>query len=518
MKTAELINLDSLLDFSSKLNLNLTEDFIINSTLLTILGKLGVCGVESTKFKNKKESKRFQKGKLDCTPQFEDTITVGNYTKYKFVIGNKLTGVPVNDIEVKYVKLILSIANSALENLLIFDKLQSKKKQAEKKSQLLETLFEINRSFSGLSSLDKIIQAIAFNIMGQLTTNKFAVIRTSEKVDILKNNLDISNEELLDLTPNFQLIQSSSDLNKETREKIKIISPMEMFGKVEGYILIGPKMFGQYDEQDYSFVQSLATTAISAIENERLILEEIEKKKYESEMSIASDIQMKLLPKSSLEEKNFSFFGFTNPCGEVGGDYFDYIKISEDKFLFVIADVTGKGVPAAIIMSNIQAAIQALAPIEPNLKKLVDSVNKIVYKNTSKDMFITAFFCLYDQSKQTFEYINAGHFYPLLLGNDDKVSELKVGGVILGFLPSPLEYNSETLKLDNMLVMYTDGLNEATDPDGNELGMEGAKEIIKQTKKLSPKEATQHIITKVTEFSGSNTLSDDISIVVIKRK
>jgi sigma-B regulation protein RsbU (phosphoserine phosphatase) len=354
--------------------------------------------------------------------------------------------------------------------------------------------------------------------MGQLTTNKFAVIRTSEKVDILKNNLDISNEELLDLTPNFQLIQSSSDLNKETREKIKIISPMEMFGKVEGYILIGPKMFGQYDEQDYSFVQSLATTAISAIENERLILEEIEKKKYESEMSIASDIQMKLLPKSSLEEKNFSFFGFTNPCGEVGGDYFDYIKISEDKFLFVIADVTGKGVPAAIIMSNIQAAIQALAPIEPNLKKLVDSVNKIVYKNTSKDMFITAFFCLYDQSKQTFEYINAGHFYPLLLGNDDKVSELKVGGVILGFLPSPLEYNSETLKLDNMLVMYTDGLNEATDPDGNELGMEGAKEIIKQTKKLSPKEATQHIITKVTEFSGSNTLSDDISIVVIKRK
>lgn len=518
MRTAELINLESLLDFSNKLNQNLSEDFIVNSTLLTILGKLGVCGVEAIKYKNKNEFVHFKKGKLDCSPKLVDSISVDNITEYKFIIGDKLTGVPISSVEEKYVKLILSISKSALENLLIFDRLQFEKKQTEKKNQLLETLFEISRSFSGLSSLDKIIQAIAFNIMGQLTTNKYAVVKTSNGTEVLKNNLDISDDELRELTPRFNKIRINTDLKEEFRDKIKIVSPMEIFGKTEGYIVIGPKMIGEYDEQDYSFVQSLATTAISAIENERLILEEIEKKKYESEMSIASEIQMKLLPESTLEEKNFNFYGFTNPSGEVGGDYFDYIKIDDDKYLFVIADVTGKGVPAAIIMSNIQAAIQALAPIEPNLKKLVDSVNKIVYKNTSKDMFITAFFCLYDQSKQTFEYINAGHFYPLLVGNGDEIKELKVGGVILGFLPSPLKYESETLELDNMLVMYTDGLNEATDKDGNELGMEGAKAIISETKKLSPKDATQHILKKVTEFAGSDTLSDDISIVVLKRK
>lgn len=518
MRTTELINLDSLLDFSNKLNQNLNEDFIINSTLLTIIGKLGVCGVKATKFQNNKEISIFQKGKLDCSPQISESINVGNNLEYRFVIGDKLSNIPISETEAKYVKLILSIATSALENQLTFDKLQTQKKQAEKKSQLLETLFEISRSFSGLSSLDKIIQAIAFNIMGQLTTNKFAVVRTNESQKILKNNLDMSDSQLEELIPELYKVKLNSDLKGELKGKIRIVSPMDIFGKNEGYILIGPKMFGDYDEQDYSFVQSLAATAISAIENERLIIEEIEKKKYESEMSIASEIQMKLLPSSSLEEKNFSFYGFTNPSGEVGGDYFDYIKISEDKFLFVIADVTGKGVPAAIIMSNIQAAIQALAPIEPNLKELVDSVNRIVYKNTSKDMFITAFFCLYDQSKQTFEYINAGHFYPLLVGNNGEAKELKVGGVILGFLPSPLEYESETLPLENMLVMYTDGLNEATDSEGNELGMDGAKEIILETKKLSPKDATNHILHKVNDFSGRETLSDDISIIVIKRK
>lgn len=513
----ELINLNSILDFSNKLTQNLSEEFIINSTLFTIIGKLSICGVKATKFQNDKEIETFKKGKLDCSTKITEVISVTGDIKYIFQLGDKLIESEISDVEKQYVKLIISIASTALENYYNFKNLQIQKTQAEKKSQLLETLFEISRSFSGLSSEEKIVQALAFNIMGQLMTNKFAVVKTNGNNVVLKNNLGVEDSELLSLIPNLKKIKMDSELDEKYKKIIKIATPMNISGNTEGYLIIGPKMHGEYDEQDYSFVSSLASTAISALENERLIQEEIEKKRFETELGLATEIQKRLLPKSKLETDYFSYYGMTKPSGEVGGDYFDYIKISESKYLFVIADVTGKGMPAALIMSNMQAAIQSLAPIEKDLKSLVDTVNKVVYSNTKKDMFITAFFCLIDSANNTIEYINAGHFYPLLASNGN-LTELKVGGVILGFLPSPLVYNSEILPFEDTLIMYTDGLNEATDSNGNELGMEGVKQIVTNAVKLQPKEATDYILNAVQKFSGNNQLADDISIVVLKKK
>lgn len=514
---SEIINLTSLLDFSNKLTQNLSEEFIVNSTLLTLIGKLGICGIKVTKSSNDIELATYNKGRLQCNVQITENITIAGNINYQFQLGEKIVETEISDLEKQYVKLIISIASTALENYYNFEKLQTQKIQAEKKSQLLETLFEISRSFSGLTSEEKIVKAIAFNIMGQLTTNKFAIVKLDKSLRILKNNLGISDIELIEIVHSMDKIQLDTDFSAKYKDVVRIATPMTISGNTEGYILIGKKMHGQYDEQDYSFVSSLAATAISALENERLIIEEIENKRYESEMSLAINIQKRLLPRNSLEHEKFSYYGMTVPSNEVGGDYFDYVKISPTKYLFVIADVTGKGMPAALIMSNIQAAIQALAPIEKDLKALVNTVNKIVYKNTSKDIFITAFFCLFDTEKDEMEYINAGHFYPLMSENNT-LQELKVGGVILGFLPSPLIYKSETIKFGDALIMYTDGLNEATDEKGNELGMEGVKRIATEAVKLPSKEAALFILDKAREYSGGDQLSDDISIVVLKRK
>lgn len=513
----ELINLTSLLDFSNKLTQNLSEKFIINSTLLTIIGKLGICGVRVTKYIQNTELKVYKKGTFNCETSIMESIIIDGTFEYKFELGKKLVNTPISDTEIQYVKLILSIVTTALENYYNFNNLQIQKNKAEKKSHLLETLFEISRSFSDYTSEEKILKALAFNIMGQLITNKFAVLKKNSQMEIVINQLGLSNDELSEIITKIDDIKVDTDLVGNYKDTIKIIAPMTIFGKTEGYLLIGPKMIGKYDEQDYQFVSSLATTTISALENERLIQEEIEKKRFETEIGLASDIQKRLLPKNSLETDSFSFYGMTLPSSEVGGDYFDYVKVSDNKYLFVIADVTGKGMPAALIMSNIQAAIQSLAPIEKDLKALVNTVNKIVYKNTSKDMFITAFFCLLDTKKNELEYINAGHFYPLL-SNGFELKELKKGGVILGFLPSPQSYESEILKFEDTLYMYTDGFNEATDEFGNELGMEGVKSIVSKTTKLKSKQATEFILKETQKYSNRTHLTDDISIVVLKRK
>ena len=399
IETRELINLTSLLDFSNKLTQNLSEEFIINSTLFTIIGKLSICGITCYKQIGDETLSTYSKGKFNCNVAYSEKIIIDNTIIYKFELGEKLIGNDLSETEKQYAKLILSIASTALENYYNFEKLQFQKVQAEKKSQLLETLFEISRSFSDLTSEEKIVKALAFNIMGQLTTNKFAVVKLQNENPILKNNLDISDAELSQLIPKLNKTKLDTDLPSKLSQKIKIVSPMNIGGNTEGYLMIGPKMFGNYDEQDYSFVSSLASSAISALENERLILEELEKKRFETEMGFAKEIQNRLFPPNSLETEAFSYYGMTKPSSEVGGDYFDYVKISDTKYLFVIADVTGKGMPAALIMSNIQATIQSLAPLEPNLKSLVNTVNKIVYNNTGSDMFITAFFLSFGYTK-----------------------------------------------------------------------------------------------------------------------
>lgn len=517
MDNKELINLTSLLDFSNKLTQNLSEEFVINSTLLTILGKLGVCGIIATKSVNNEIQKSYKKGLFDCDTSYKEAIQLSQGTIFEFTLGQKLVKTEISETEMQYVKLILSIATTALENCINFNNLQTQKTKAEKKSQLLETLFEISRSFSDYSSEEKILKALAFNIMGQLATNKFALIKCNPEISITVNQLGINDDELISLVVHFEKINLDTDLEPKYQELIKMVSPMYLSGKLEGFILIGPKMYGEYDEQDYQFVSSLASTTIVALENERLIQEEIEKKRFETEINLASNIQKRLLPKNSLETETFSFYGMTNPSNEVGGDYFDYVKVTDSKYLFVIADVTGKGMPAALIMSNIQAIIQSLAPIEKDLNSLVNAVNRIVYKSTSKDMFITAFFCLLDTETNEFEYINAGHFYPLL-ANGEELIELKKGGVILGFLPSPLKYDSEKLKFDGAIYMYTDGFNEARDPDGSELSMDGVKEIVSRANELGSKEATEFILTETQKFANSKHLADDISIVVVKKK
>jgi sigma-B regulation protein RsbU (phosphoserine phosphatase) len=513
----ELINLTSLLDFSNKLTQNLSEEFILNSTLLTILGKLGICGIVANKLIDNEPQKSYKKGLFDCEPSFCGSIRLSQGIEFEFILGQKLTKTEISEAEEQYVKLILSIATTALENSINFNNLQTQKTKAEKKSQLLETLFEISRSFSDYSSEEKILKALAFNVMGQLATNKFAVVKTGSTISVAVNQLGISDEELISIATALDKVNLDIDLDKPYRDLIKIASPMTIGGKVEGFILIGPKMVGEYDEQDYQFVSSLASTTIVALENERLIQEEIEKKRFETEISLASNIQKRLLPKNSLETDSFSLYGMTMPSNEVGGDYFDYIKVSESKYLFVIADVTGKGMPAALIMSNIQAIIQSLAPIEKDLNSLVNAVNRIVYKSTSKDMFITAFFCLLDTETNELKYINAGHFYPLL-ATGSTLKELDKGGVILGFLPSPLRYESETLPFEGTLYMYTDGFNEAKDSEDNELGMDGVKKIVSEANKLDAKEATEYILAETKRFSNSEHLADDISIVVLKKK
>lgn len=302
-------------------------------------------------------------------------------------------------------------------------------------------------------------------------------------------------------------------------EEIKVITPMQLGGRIKGYLLIGSKMNNsEYSKEELEFISSIANSAISALENERLFIEELEKKKIESELDIALDIQQKLLPKpEEFNADRVDVGAYAKPSGAVGGDYFDFVKINDSKYQFIIADVSGKGMPASLLMSNLQAVIRSLSSFDLPLTDLVNRINQIIFENTTPDKYITMFIMNIDLDKNKVEYVNAGHFSPITF-IDNELRELKQGGLILGFMESPLDYKSEEFEFQSPILMFTDGLNEAKDEKGNYLGFEKVKEKFIERNNNTAKDIVAEMKKLFLSHSSDIQQYDDITIMCVAPK
>ena len=216
----------------------------------------------------------------------------------------------------------------------------------------------------------------------------------------------------------IKLVQDIDDtLLKFAYDKLEVnvISPIYFKNKIRGAILIGKSMLKQdLNDEDKLFIEYIGNTAIAALENERLFQEEVKKKQLESELNLALDIQRGLFPSEPITLNSYSIDGKSLPSKQVGGDYYDHIKIDENRYFVLIADVSGKGMPAAMIMANLQAALRVLVKLDLPLLDIILNLNYIVFSNTSQDKFVTFFGGILNIKENTFEYINAGHNPPLL--------------------------------------------------------------------------------------------------------
>ncbi len=544
-KKTSIINLNSLLDLSAKLNESDSKDFIIYSTLLSLMGKLLI--TKAAVYMKSEVSNNYElllsKGNFivnfsidDLPKEFIDLTNIkdecnfcqqgvnfiiplilDNELKYVILLGKSLIEHNLSDDEINYITLVSNVCSNAIKNANNLNSYRVAKENAERHTQLLATLFEIGRDFSSFINREQIIKTLTLNLMGQLTVSRFAVFTIDEQnnyFEIINRFSTKFDNELLNRICNSEIANKLEDDND-----ISVVAPMKVKGDRKGLMLIGKKLSkGDFSDNDILFIEALGNTAIAALENERLFREEIEKKKLESELGIALEIQRNLLPQKPPKLKNFDIYGVTIPSRHVGGDYFDYIKISENKYLLAIADVSGKGIPASLIMANMQAALHLLTKSEFTLINLIQRTNYLIYNNTSADKFVTGFFCIIDDDNSTIEYLNAGHNPPYLIENDD-VEMLKEGGLILGFMEKPPSYHSKTLKIgeNQLIVCFTDGVNEARDIIGNEYGDDRLILLSKQNQTFSAEIIAKNIIQDVSNFVNGNTQYDDITLLIIKK-
>ncbi|MGE5356928.1 MAG: PP2C family protein-serine/threonine phosphatase [Deltaproteobacteria bacterium] len=268
------------------------------------------------------------------------------------------------------------------------------------------------------------------------------------------------------------------------------------------------------------FIISITNIIAVAIENKRLFKKQIEQERLNREMRLAMEVQQMLIPDSLPDNGRYELGSIYKPHLNVGGDYIDFFRFSEDKFAFCIADISGKGVAAAMLMANFQAIIQSLVYQYRDLETFIFALNEIVHQRITKsDKYITFFICEVDVVKKQLRYINAGH-YPPLLCTQNQIIRLSKGCTVIGAFEKLPEIREEMIKLtgESLILTFTDGLTELKNTTGDFFDDDKITAFICDNKDLSVSEFNQNLLNEINKFKQTEDYTDDIAILTCKIK
>ena len=428
-----------------------------------------------------------------------------------------------------YLELARTIVGTAVHNAQMVSSLIEAKKELEARTLMVTTLFESARDFTGAKTKEELLKILSYRLMGQLMVSEFALFlddplkdddlvivnrRSAESlVGIHKAVQDVSVPMIVaDLPDSFE----HRDLFDE--HGVGMIAPMTVHGIRKGVVATKAKLNARpFLPEELSFLEAIGNTAMTAIENGRLLEQERIKQRLENELSIAADIQRGLLPLELPNIDGFDLAAYSRASRAIGGDYYEVIRLDEERTLIAIADVAGKGIPAALLMANVQSALNVLAKEDLPLTKLAERINLLVCENTEPEVFITMFMAVVNAHTFGIEYVNAGHNPPILV-QENGVELLKEGGVLTGVIPDPPPYTMGigTLKSGDVLMLYTDGVTEARNSTG-EYGLPALINAVRAVRLKGAQEIVEHVQQNIEAFTGElEVLEDDTSMLVLK--
>ncbi len=303
------------------------------------------------------------------------------------------------------------------------------------------------------------------------------------------------------------------DARPATRSEM--VAPLNSGGRVIGVFNVESDRIGAYTSHDLDLLESFAAQAAVALERARLLEREAEQRRLEQELRIARRIQRYFLPRLPERLRRLGLDGRTLPNEEVSGDYYDFLERKDGTVAVAVADVSGKGIPAALIMSSLRAAFRLEAAQRSHPSVLCRDLNNFLHGSLRETEFVTGVFGFLDPADHRFRYTNAGHNPPLLLRRDGEVEWLETGGMILGAFPNR-DYEETEVEVGegDLLVLYTDGVTEALSPAGEEFGTERLVATVREHAGRPPHQAIAALIGSVRVFAAGR-LPDDLTVVMI---
>jgi len=299
-----------------------------------------------------------------------------------------------------------------------------------------------------------------------------------------------------------------------------LLVPLMHLEQLVGILVLGEKENrNRFTTEDWTILSVLGSQTAVAIENGKLVRENLIKQRMEEDLRLAKEIQKNLLPSVYPSGDRFELVGYNLPSKEVGGDYYDFIPLPENRLGIAIGDISGKGIPAALLMSNLQAALRVSASQARTTEDVIQLVNQQISRTTAPEKFATFFYGVLDQKSLSLEYTNAGHNYPIHVSQSGNQKQLQKGGLIIGIYPNA-HYETGRIQMQSgdVLIMYTDGLTESLNPEEDEYGEERLSGLLERISHLSAQQILDLILEEVVQFTKGQLYADDLTMVILKMK
>lgn len=351
------------------------------------------------------------------------------------------------------------------------------------------------------------------------SVNEIGYLEAEKITEILLNETSKENNSLITFNRKSLKLNIKSEL-KTVLFSAVAIAPLKVHEEISGYLFTARKTHYSFDEDEKKSVEAFADYAAVALENAKLLKESIEKERLEKELDVAREIQFKILPSKTPECTHLKIASLFVPAFEVGGDYYDFFNLGEQKLGFVVADVSGKGISAAFIMAEVKGIFESLAKIIDSPRELLIKVNEILKNSLDKKSFVTAIYGIVDGKNSKVILSRCGHT-PILYSHDNLIERLTPAGIGLGLdysgsFTNTIKEMEINLKNNDILVFYSDGITESKNHNMEDFGYDRLEKLIQSNKEKDVDSIANSIMQELTLFSKDSSQHDDITLVIFK--
>jgi sigma-B regulation protein RsbU (phosphoserine phosphatase) len=407
----------------------------------------------------------------------------------------------------------------------------------------LALLYRLSQTFNASLDLDEVLDRVMDEVItATMAERGFVTLREKEGGLVFRSARGMDHTTVEE--PQFQIsrgvveevaltgiavLTSDAQMDERFSQRQSVMSlglrsilcaPLKLKDKILGVIYVDNRFHaGIFTKTDLELLSAIASSAAIAIENARLYQVAIEKGRIERELQMAFEVQSSLIPKETPHFLNWEFAAYWQPAREVAGDYYDFIQKENGKLGLVIADVTDKGMPAALFMALTRSIVRASFNQSKSPARAITMANRLICEDSTGDMPVTLFLCQFDSNQEEIIYVNAGHNPPLHYHAElDAFSELKRTGMALG-VESQVKYNhnSQIVRAGDFIVFYTDGVIDAITPENEEFGQERFLQVLHDHCSDPPGKIISAVKEAIRDFITYNAPFDDITIVIVRR-
>ncbi len=548
-RMSELI---SLLDLSTTLSSGLAGEEILDAALLTVMGELQVArGALFVREADGKYRRRAGRGldpdnvevlEVEAVPtepgppeqgvrwELLCPVTKAGKTIAVFGLGPRAGGRPYGEDELGFLRSVAACAATPIENGLMYDELRRVNQRLSVKIFQLHNLFDISRELTASLEEDAIRSLFTTTVMGHFVVSRCALyLLQPEGLTVVQERGGRSDD-----TSPLPLAEALSALlalrgpvavremaggplqQRLLRSRMGLAVPLLAGARALGLLAVGERASGApFTEEDHDFAQTLARQVVAALESARLHRVQLEKQRQDRELQIAHEIQRSLFPRGCPEIEGFEVAAESRPCYEVGGDHYDFIPLEGGRLALAVADVSGKGTPASILMASVHASLRALAGTAPPAR-LVQRLNRFLFASTQANKYVTLFYAELDPNARRLAYVNAGHVPPYLVGKDGRIERLSAGGPAVGLLEDgDFEAGEVVLGRGEVVGIVTDGVTEALSPDDQEFGDERAQDALRASRSEGASSVLRTLVQAVDAWTVG-PCSDDLTALILK--